>query len=115
MEFRRVLFRSRSAPVRAENRNSSLIVPHLVPSYPVICGQADPHAVKVKQRAGGVSPLIIDVETEPDPLVGKPGQATAQPITPFFSGLCYIANCRRERKAADAAGCSQDRSSVVKG
>src|SRR3546814_1514931 len=70
---------ARSAPVRAENRNSSLIVPHLVPSYPVICGQADPHAVKVKQRAGGVSPLIIDVETEPDPLVGKPGQATAQP------------------------------------
>src|SRR3546814_13048724 len=51
--------------------------------------------------------LIIDVETEPDPLVGKPGQATAQPITPFFSGLCYIDNCRRERKAADAAGCSQ--------
>src|SRR3546814_11132334 len=43
----------------------------------------------------------------PDPLVGKPGQATAQPITPFFSGLCYIDNCRRERKAADAAGCSQ--------
>src|SRR3546814_7216251 len=78
---------ARSAPVRAENRNSSLIVPHLVPSYPVICGQADPHAVKVKQRAGGVSPLIIDVETEPDTLVGKPGQATAQPITPFFSGL----------------------------
>src|SRR3546814_17572420 len=71
---------ARSAPVRAENRNSSLSVPHLVPSYPVICGQADQHAVKVKQRAGGVSPLIIDVETDPDPLVGQSGQATAQPI-----------------------------------
>src|SRR3546814_11866714 len=79
----------------------------LFPYTPLFRSQADPHAVKVKQRAGGVSPLIIDVETEPEPLVGKPGQATAQPITPFVSGLCYIDNCRRERKAADAAGCSQ--------
>src|SRR3546814_8000325 len=37
----------------------------------------------------------------------RPGQATSQPITPFLSGLCYIDNCRRERKAADAAVCSQ--------